>query len=90
MAGVAIGIVLEVVLVLGLGLPERSGRRNLGDHLAWPQTGGVDVGDRVLGDAPLLVIDMEDRGAIAGPDVVALAVCGRGIVYRKKNSSRSR
>src|SRR4029079_1043990 len=35
-AGVAVGIVLEVVLVLGLGLPERAGRLDLGDDLAGP------------------------------------------------------
>src|SRR5438477_10438472 len=36
-AGVAVGIVLQVVLVLGFGLPERPGRAYLGDHLARPQ-----------------------------------------------------
>src|SRR5262249_10184673 len=35
-AGVAVGVLHQVVLVLGLGLPERTGRRDLGDHLAGP------------------------------------------------------
>ncbi len=35
-AGVAVGVALEVVLVLGLGLPEWAGRRDLGDDLARP------------------------------------------------------
>ena len=73
-AGVAVGILLQVVLVLGLGLPERPGRRDLGDHLARPQAGGLDVGDRVLGDPPLLVAGVEDRRPVAGADVVALPV----------------
>ena len=54
-AGVAVGDALQVVLVLGLGLPEGAGRRDLGDHLARPQARGVDVGDGVLGDPLLLV-----------------------------------
>ena len=47
--------------MLGLGLPEGTGRLDLGDDLAGPQTGGFDVGDRVLGDLTLLVIDVVDR-----------------------------
>jgi hypothetical protein len=54
-AGVAVRVALEVVLVLGLGLPERDGLADLGDDLAGPQAGGLDVGDRVLGDLALLV-----------------------------------
>ena len=79
-AGVAVGVVLQVVLVLGLGLPERPGRRHLGDDLARPQPGGVHVRDRVLGDALLLVAGVEDRRAVAGPDVVALPVAGARVV----------
>ena len=41
---------LQVVLVLGLGLPERTHRCHLGDGLARPQPRRVDVGDGVLGD----------------------------------------
>ena len=66
--------------MLGLGLPEGSGRRDLGDHLAGPQAGRVDVGDRVFGDALLLVVEVEDRRAVAGADVVALAVLRRRVV----------
>src|SRR6266436_6711511 len=35
-AGVPVGVLLEVVLVLRLCLPERPGRGDLGDHLARP------------------------------------------------------
>jgi len=74
MARVPVGIALQVVLVLGLGLPERPGRRHFGDHLARPETGGVDVGDGVLRRPLLRVAEVEDRRTVAGPDVVALPV----------------
>jgi hypothetical protein len=79
-AGVAVRVALEVVLVLGLGLPERDGLADLGHDLAGPQARGLDVGDRVLGDLALLVARVEDLGAVAGADVVALAVLGRRVV----------
>jgi pimeloyl-ACP methyl ester carboxylesterase len=41
-AGVAVRVALQVVLVLRLGLPERTGRGDLGDDLAGPQPGGPD------------------------------------------------
>jgi DNA-binding transcriptional LysR family regulator len=73
-AGVPLGVALQVILMLGLGLPERASRRHLGDHLARPQPGGVDVGDRVLGDPLLGVAQVEDGRPVTGPDVVALPV----------------
>ena len=66
--------------MLGLGLPERPGGDDLGDHLARPQSRGVHVGDRVLGDPALLLVGVEDRRPVAGADVVALAVLRRRIV----------
>src|SRR3954454_2568149 len=54
-AGVPARIALEVVRVLGLGLPEPDGLTDLGHDLAGPQARGVDVGDRVLGHLALLV-----------------------------------
>src|SRR6202020_2238738 len=73
-ARVPVGVMLQVVLVLGLGLPERSGRGYLGDHLARPQAGGVDVGDRVLRGLLLGVAEVEDGRPVTGPDVVSLPV----------------
>src|SRR6476620_9652925 len=73
-AGVAVGDALQVVLVLGLGLPERAGRLQLGHDLAGPQAGRVDVLDGVLGDALLLVGSVEDGRAIGAAAVVALPV----------------
>ena len=37
-AGVAVRVALEIILMLGLGLPERAGRRDFGRRLARPQT----------------------------------------------------
>src|SRR5215216_1655261 len=79
-AGVAVRVALEVVLVLGLGLPEGDRLAERRHHLAGPQTGGVDVGDRVLGDVALLVARVEDLRAVAGAEVVALAILGRRVV----------
>src|SRR5438876_12415002 len=62
---VSVRVTLEIVLMLGLGLPERPRRRHLGDHLAGPETRGLDIRDRVPGDATLLVVEIEDRRAIA-------------------------
>src|SRR3954449_6508472 len=63
-AVVAVGVALEVVLVFGLGLPERAGLADRGHDLAGPQAGGVDVGDCLLGDAALLVARDEDLRAV--------------------------
>jgi hypothetical protein len=79
-AGVAARVLDQIVLVLRLGFPERAGGGELGYHLAGPEAGGVDVGDGVHGDAALRVVGVVDRRAIAGADVVALAVLGGRIV----------
>src|SRR4051812_19398852 len=79
-ARVAVGIVLEVILMLRFGFPEVTGRRDLRHDLPRPAPGGVDVGDRLLGDLPLLVVDIEDRGPVARADVVPLAVHRRRVV----------
>ncbi len=66
--------------MLGLGLPELARRGHLGDHLAWPQAGVLDIDNGLEGDALLLVVEVEDGRAVAGTDVVALAVLRRRIV----------
>src|SRR5918994_2887177 len=73
-AVVAGGVALQVVLVLGLGHPERDGFADLGHHLAGPQSRSFDVGDRVLGDPALLLAQIEDLRAVVRAEVVALAV----------------
>src|SRR4051794_34174105 len=66
--------------MLGLGLPERTGRLDLRDDLAGPQSGGVDVRDRLARDPLLLGVEVVDRRAVAGADVVALAIPRRRVV----------
>src|SRR5262245_18479055 len=51
MASVAVGISLEIVLVLGLRFPEIAGRRHFGHDLARPQTRGIHIGDGIFRDA---------------------------------------
>src|SRR5690606_26087881 len=79
-AGVAVRVLQEVVLVLGLGLPERAGRLDGRHGLARPQARRVHVGDRVASDLLLLRREREDGRAVAGPDVVALTVQRRRVV----------
>ena len=74
MAGIAVGDAFEIILVLRFGLPEIASRRNLGDRFARPQTGGVNIGDGVQRNTLLFGVGVEDRRAITGPDIVALAV----------------
>jgi hypothetical protein len=52
-AGVAVRELLQVVLVLLLGLPEVADWLDLGDDLAGPEAGGVNVGDGVEGNSLL-------------------------------------
>src|SRR3954447_9438035 len=66
--------------MLGLGLPERPGWLDLGDDLAGQQPGGVDIRDRFARDPLLLGVEVVDRRAVAGADVVALAIPGRRVV----------
>src|SRR5581483_7621404 len=73
-ARVAVRVTLEVVLVLGLSLPEGAGGGHLGDDPPGPKPGCLYVGDGVLGYPTLLVVQVENRRAIAGAPVVPLAV----------------
>jgi hypothetical protein len=73
-ARVPFGVTLEVVLVLGFGLPERSRWRDFGHHATRPQTRRVNVGDGVERDATLFVIDVEDGGSITRPTVITLSI----------------
>ena len=60
MAGVPGRVSLEVILMLGFGLPELGCRNNIGHNLVGPQTRSIDVGNRVFGDPPLLFAGVED------------------------------
>src|SRR5665213_2876290 len=79
-ARVPVRVLHQVVLVLWLGLPERSDRLDLSDHIARPKARRVDVGDGVECDPLLLVVRVKDRGAVARADVVALTTARRRVV----------
>src|SRR5215470_5745025 len=55
MAGIAVGVPLKVILVLGFGFPEVAGRNDLGYRLARPEPRRIDVCDRVFGDLLLIL-----------------------------------
>jgi len=71
--------------MLRFGFPERTGRCHLGYHLARPEAGGLDIGDRVLRNSLLLFTRIEDRRPVAHPDVVALAIAGCRVVNLEEN-----
>src|SRR3984957_10710516 len=83
-AGVAVGKLLQVILMLGLSFPERPRGRYFGDRFAGPQAGGVHVGNGVERGALLLFVRVVNRGTIAQPAVIALPVHGGGVVNLKK------
>jgi hypothetical protein len=74
MAGVAVGNALEIILMLGLGLPEVACSNHFGHDLPRPQAGRIDVLDCVFGDPLLRIAREKDRRSIPGADVVALAI----------------
>src|SRR3954451_25191495 len=63
-----------------LPLPEVARRREFRDDLARPQARGLNIGDRVLGNAPLLIRGVEDCRTVAQADVIPLPVLRGGIV----------
>src|SRR6059058_135804 len=68
-AGVDVRMLDEVILVFGLRFPKRAGGGYFGHHLAGPETGGLDILDRVERRGLLRVVGKEDRGAVAHADV---------------------
>jgi hypothetical protein len=77
---IAVGVPLQVELVVLLGGPPLTGGRNLGDDLALPPLGVCLFGD-VAGDALLLLVVEVDGGAVLWAGVRALAVEGCGVVH---------
>src|SRR5665213_3209212 len=80
-ARVPVRVLHQVVLVLGLGLPERPHGLDLGDDVAWPKPRRVDVSDGLERDALLLVVRVKDRRTVARADVIALTIACRRVVY---------
>src|SRR5579885_2416543 len=74
---------LEVLLVVVLGLPERLGVLDLRhDRLRQP---GLDAVARGFGGRALLLVVHEDRGAVLLADVGSLAVQLRRVVLRPED-----
>src|SRR5258708_24198615 len=51
---------------------------------ARPKARSIDVGDRVLREATLLIVGVEDRRAVAHAYIVTLTIAGRRVVYLEK------
>ena len=88
MARVAVRIVLQVVLVLRLGLPERHRRPHLGHDLARPQARRVDAGGHTPGDPSLLTI----ASAIVGTALLVWGIaclCASLIVWMPSSSANA-
>ena len=75
-----VGIFERVVLVVVLGAVEGFERDDLGDDFVLPGVGGIELRDVGFGDALLIVVGVEDGGAVGGADVGALAVERGGVV----------
>src|SRR5882724_8247290 len=84
MARVPTGIVDKIILVLGLGLPEVTRRNNLGDNFAGPDSGSIDIGDRVFCNPLLLIAGVEDGRPIARTNIVPLTIQGGWVVNLKE------
>src|SRR6266403_852256 len=80
MACVSVWDALQVILVFRLRFPEGSRRGHFGHHSSGPQARRVDIGDGVLGDAPLLIAGREDGRVVADAHVVALAIARRRVM----------
>lgn len=72
--------------VIGLGLPELADRLDLGHHFAIPQPRGIHIGDRILGDALLLLVDIIDARPVGEPTIIAPRFSVVGSWIWKKNS----
>src|SRR5438132_9364706 len=84
MACVTVQNAFQVVLVFRLGFPEWARRSHLGHHLPWPQARRVYIGDRVFGDALLLVARREDCRSVGRSNIVDLAITRGRVVDLKK------
>src|SRR5215207_437946 len=73
-------VVPIVLLVVILGDVELLERRHLRHDGVAPEALRLYLGDHLCGDAPLLLVVIEDRRAVLRPDVRALPVQRRGVV----------
>ena len=73
-ARLAIGMFLEIILVVLLSLPEWSGCDHLTNNSSGPQAGRIDIGDGVEGGTSLFFTGIEDGRTDVSPFFLALAV----------------
>jgi len=83
-AGGAVGVVVEVFLVVVFGFPEGLGGYDLGDDGSAEGLACRQLGDDFSGDGGLGVGVGEDGGAVLGADVGSLAVGRGGVVNLEK------
>src|SRR5262245_50229631 len=83
-AGVSARMLLQIVLVVLLRRPELSRGNDLGDDRTLPLARGVDARFHLLGDAFLLVVQVEDGRAVLRPRVVPLPVHGGRVVHAEE------
>src|SRR5262245_49198631 len=83
-AGVSARMLLQIVLVVLLRRPDLSPRNDLGDDPTLPLARGVDARLHLLGDALLLVVQVEDGRAVLRPRVVSLPVRGGRVVHAEE------
>src|SRR5262252_10037169 len=79
-ARLAIGMLLQVILVVLLRLPELPCRCYLRHDFSGPEAGCIDVGDGVDSDESLPFIGVEDGRTDVAPYLIALPVYRRRIV----------
>src|ERR1700760_4570569 len=84
MAGIAMRILLQIVLVFRLRLPEWSRRFYFRDRLARPDTRSIYVGNGIFCYPLLLFVGIEDSRAITGSPVIPLPVQRSGIMDLKE------
>jgi hypothetical protein len=86
-ASIPVWIFLQIVLVLGLRLPEWSGMCDLGDNLVRPKARDINIGDGIFRDPLPLVAGINDGRPVARFLVVALTVQRRWIMKLEEDSS---
>jgi len=83
-AGIAIGMFLQVVLVLCLSVPEIAGGYDFGYDFAGPFARDVQFCDKFFRGILLGFIQVKNCGTIGSAHIIALSVSGCGIVDLEK------
>jgi hypothetical protein len=73
-------MLLQIILIVLFGLPERPCRHYLRHDRSGPKTGSIHVSDGVVRNTFLLLADIEDGRTNAAPRLIALAIQRRRIM----------